>query len=334
MTPHAKEVDTLILRHSRNMPAGTEWDDFAQSCSGSYHCSRGYIAAMRLTHEIHIFELFLGENKIGQSVVAKPYFRKSGSRVFLDTIQLCPTHEAHWPAAMKAILRTLGPGRYRYGSVLSVLAPPSDDDFRRIAGVTIQSTETYQVHTIIFSSWTNWETYYQALSTNAKRNAAKAIKSDPNIRVESFTGWHSLPYFLQILWMRRSMYLRKNTDLGVLAWMVRFIRRLVFLRRYISVVRVIYHGRHTAFACIVQFGRQAYYVDGASIRENGGSAWYLLTDVIRKSWDICPTGMFVMGFDGPGLRDQFAGWDNVLRQRQQCRVSQIPTSVVTFDYHC
>jgi len=326
-------MDKLIIRHSLTMPTGHEWDEFAQRCNGSYHCSQGYIAAMRLTHKIHLFEFFVGKNKVGQSAVAGPYFQNSGNRVFLDTIQLCPPHEIHWPAAMKAVLQELGPGRYRYGSVLSITPSPSDDDFRRITGVTVESIASYQVHAITFVSWENWETYYRAISDNAKRNAAKAVKSDPNMRVESLAEWHSLPYFLQIFWMRRMMYIRKNTNLGVLAWMVRFMRRLVFLGRYVSVVRVIYHGRHTAFACIIQFGRLSYYADGASVRDNGGSAWHLLTEIIRKSWGICPTGMFVMGFDGAGFRDQFEGWDNVLLQRQQCRVSQIATSVVTFDYH-
>jgi hypothetical protein len=322
----------LTIHKTNRMPPRDQWDAFAQRCEASYQCSQGYIAPKRLTHKLRIFELFFGDHKIGQCAVGEPRIGKGRPRIFLDSIQLVSS-ECSWAAAMQAVLRTLGPGRYCYGSLLSPEAA-RDDDLQTIHGIKIINSEFYRVQAVDFSKWPDWDSYHRQISTNARRNATRAHKSDANMRIEETIGHlPSIRNLFRMLAMRRNVYRRKHVSLEFVGWSVQLLRRLVLLRRYITVWWVIFGGHYTSFAVGLQFGDRLYYTDGASLEDNGGSAWYLLIELLRKAKEAHPAGKFVMGFDPVVPWTDAAGWQNVLRQRQQCRVSASLTSVVVFDYN-
>lgn len=319
-------------RYSYGIRSATEWDAFAQRCAGTYQCSYGYIALLRLTHARQIFEFFVNDRKIGQCAVAVPRIGR-GVRLFTDGIQLLPDLDFYWPLAMRAILDRLGPGRYRYGSVWSTI-PSCLGELRRMPGITIIQDDLYQVQAVDFSKWPDWPGYHRALSSNAKRNAAKARKSDPDLRIMQVTGLKTLRYAGRMMLMRRATYRRKGAALDFLSASLRFLGRILFMRHYIFMTMIFFHGRLTAVVSGVRFGRHVYYLDGASVADNGGSSWYLLIDILRQTQTAYPTGMFVMGPDQAAFHIGRAGWDNLLRQREQCKASNFPTSLVTFDYGC
>ena len=69
---------------------------------------------------------------------------------------------------------------------------------------------------------------------------------------------------------------------------------------------------------------------GACSSDNGGSAWQLLTQLLRQTQARDPRGKFFMGFDGEEIEPK--GWSNVVRQRDECRITRFPTSIVTFEF--
>ena len=85
----------------------------------------------------------------------------------------------------------------------------------------------------------------------------------------------------------------------------------------------------------MQFGRNLYYIEGASINQPGGSAWFLLISMLRSTFDRSQgLGTCVLGPDEKEPRDPVAqaAWQNLIRQRLQCRAKPYPTSIVTFRF--
>ena len=79
----------------------------------------------------------------------------------------------------------------------------------------------------------------------------------------------------------------------------------------------------------IEFGRNTYYLTGGSQVRNEGVAWHLMLTAIREAYDrTLGSGKFLMG----QVRKSDPGWDSLAKSRQQCRVSEFPTSVVTFAY--
>jgi hypothetical protein len=315
----------LDFRRGRRLPVG--WDHFAHRCGGSYHGSKAYIDANRLTHRVAIFEFSFGGEKVAQCAIGSPRFGKQF--IFLDTLQVLPKAAQHWSAMMQIILRSLGPGRYRYGSSWTTLAG-RHDDLQALIGVTVLHAEHYYVQAVDFAMWPDWQSYFRAISTNAKRNAAKALKTDPQVGIEWLTGLNALRRSRQMITMRQNMFHRKKVRWLFSEWSAQLLRRVVMLRSYGVTAWVRHQERLTAFAFGVRFGDKFYYTDGASVQGNGGSAWYLLIELLRRTQQEHPQGQFVMGYNPVIPFSDVEGWSNVLRQREQCKVRNFPTSVVKF----
>lgn len=319
----------IIRRASPQLLRGDDWDTFAQLCNyTSYQCSRDYIILRRVLYRLHLFEFFSDERKIGQCAVGEPRF--GGKRVFFDAIQLDSQHQSQWAAVMCGVLAELGAATYQYGSVWS-LEPHREDDLQKINTITLLNSDAYRVMAVDFSAWPDWSSYQRAMSTNTKRNAAKAKKTDPDIKVIWVTGRPSISEIVRLLLMRHNLLKRKGARLGsgVVQISLEIINKTLLLRRYCVLGRVIFGGRRSAYTLGLLYGDRFFYTDGGSIKDNGGSAWYLLTDALRLAKEKFPTGKFVMGHD-PVEPSNLVGWDNVLRQRHQCKVSNYLTSVVTF----
>lgn len=77
------------------------------------------------------------------------------------------------------------------------------------------------------------------MGRNVRRNTAKAIKSDPDLRIERLLGIRAAGRMLQMLMMRGRMSPRKGNHSG-LGDAIEFSRRMIFLNRYVLVDRVIY----------------------------------------------------------------------------------------------
>jgi hypothetical protein len=327
--PLEPTVTRLRICRQRRLDRG--WDSFAQRCSGSFLGSQNYISALRGTHRVMLFD-FIGEaGKIGQCAVARARFGADRAWVFLDSIMLLPDAAGQWPAAMRLVLQTIGAGRYRYGSGWSLM-PSCEAALHACEGVTVVDSDTCLTHVVDFAAWADWPSFFAALSSNAKRNAAKAVKCDPTLRVIRHVGWRALRYAPLLYRMQRAMHQRKATNYG---WRdgFYFLRRMVLLHRYVALDLVKYLGRYTAFTLSLNYGKQVYYVHGASTTDNGGSAWHLMIALLHATQRAAGSGgRFIMGYDQAQQRIRWPGWENVIRQRQQCRTVAAPTAIVTFDW--
>ncbi|WP_428540641.1 hypothetical protein [Rhodopila sp.] len=331
----AADALTLSPLTIRSLPVGrlrtrNDWDHFAQACLASYYCARAYIRPHRFTHRVHLFEVFAASEKVAQCAVAVSRVPGKAKGTFLDAIQLKPKHKARWADAMTAVLHLLGAGVYVYGSVWNA-EEPRDEQLASLPGVTLISTEAWRVMSVDFADFGDWDHYHRSMSTNAKRNVAKAVKADPAIRIETQKGFPSAANLKQMISLRHDVFERKGLAIG--SWRFTLLRRLVMLRQHISVSWVYFQNRCTAYALCLRWGDHLYYTDGASTQDNGGSAWFLLTQTLRAHYLACPKGKFVMGYD-PAIRwsEDTTRWSNLLRQRQQCRARSTPTSIVVFRY--
>ncbi|CAM6055282.1 unnamed protein product [Sphagnum tenellum] len=199
---------------------------------------------------------------------------------------------------MRSVLTLMGEGTYCYGSWWST-EPSRENDFHEIDEITILRTKSYNLHAVDFSAWNDWQQYYRAVSTNAKRNAAKAAKSDPAIRItHNGLTFHDA---LEMIRMRRKMFKRKGLlSSGLFSSALQFLFRMVLMSDHVFVTRIYYHEKLSAFMSGVRFGEHIYYIDGASLEDNGGSAWYLMLKNIKMFYDAHRGGKFIMGSDPPG----------------------------------
>lgn len=324
----AVPIPTLRLLRRRRTGAG--WDGFAQRCEATFLGSQGCLRALRGTHRVRLFDLHDGADKIGQCAVAQARLGASRTWIFCDSLMLLPGETQHWPAAMRLILQALGAGRYRYGSGWST-APSREAALRGCGGVRVISSEVCAAQAVPFVAWQDWPSFRRTLSSNARRNAAKALLHDPAMQIERVLGWRALRHAPLLYRMQRAMHQRKGTDFG---WTdsLQFLRRLVLLQRYVVLDLVKYRNQYTGFALSLGFGAHTYYVHGASTADNAGSAWYLLIELLHATQRAQASGKLVMGYDQPEQRQRWSGWEKVLRQRQQCQAVDFPTAIVTFDW--
>ncbi len=101
------------------------------------------------------------------------------------------------------------------------------------------------------------------------------------------------------------------------------------MHKYAITAVAIISGSVVATFSGIEFGQNTYYLTGGSEVNNGGAPWYLLLLLIRRTYDRTHgTGKFLMGT----VQKSGPGWDGLARSRKQCRVTDFPTSIVTFTY--
>jgi hypothetical protein len=281
-----------------------------------------------LRFRLRIFEIYSDEPdcKIGQCAVAVSAKRT----FFVDGIQLRPGYEAYWGPVMTALLAKLGPGRYRYGSQWSI-EPARDRSLKNINGVTVEEVEPLIVQAIDFSRWKSWDDYFGQVSRNARQNARRACRQYPKLSVKVHRGLPTLLDTPIVTGLQFLTAMRKNTKASLAIILARFLFRSIALRQYTMTAVASNGGRPLAAVSGVEFGHNTYYLTGGSQPKNGGAAWHLLLAVIREAYNrTLGCGKFLMG----PVRKYERGWDNLARSREQCRITEFPTSIVTFSYRC
>jgi hypothetical protein len=307
------------------LAVASDWDTFAQACNVTFMCSHANVSAERLRSHVRFFAAYLEVTKVAQCAVA---FRRFGRTRhigrFVDGMQLLPEYATLWGHVMQGMLRILGPGRYYYGTEWSI-EEDRTNDLTALHGITIQTVLPYVTHGVDFSRWPSWEAYRQAISNNARRNAAKALKSDPKTEILINYGSRTILDTIPFMRMRSLMRYRKGLDFNVLEQAMRYITRMLLMRKHGYTARVVHLGKVVSYFCGIDFGRHIFYTYGASVPEKNGASWLLILDMLQRSWK--PDGKFLMGQAETG-----AGRDNLFLFRQHCRVSDFPGAILRFTY--
>jgi hypothetical protein len=310
--------------------ASCGWDEFAIRCGASFRCARAAISAWQFDDHIRgrlrWFEIYCAESgeKIGQSAIT--FGRQQAA--FVDGLQLLPESAALWEQSMRALLNELGSGQYRYGSHWSI-EPPRVESLQNLAGVRVQEVQPFTVQAIDFSRWKSWDDYFRQISNNARRNARRASVQNPTLSVRVRRGLSTIADTHVLIRLQRVMASRKKLRLSLGKIILRFLFRSAFMQKYAVTAIVMVDSLALAAFSGIEFGQNTYYLSGGSDAGSGGAAWHLMLTMIRHAYDRTDgSGKFLMGCD----HDISQGWTNLARSREQCRVTNFPTGIVTFDY--
>lgn len=305
----------------------TAWDDFAERCGASF---RGAYRAWtwqldhHLPRQIKRFSCYthIGNEsvKIAQAAIGI----SPKMRVFTEGLMILPEFATLWQTTMAALLRTLSDGRYHYGSPWS-LEPSREATFRDM-GLSVTRVQPVTIYAVDLSRYATWDDYIKSIATNARRNMRKAEKA--NIIITSASGRASLRLAIPLIRLRKELFNRKSVTLSMSRYVMRFVLRILTMRRatFISIARD--GERITAAFAGTLFGANTYYLESGAAKDNNGASWLLILTMIRRAYEHDPTGRFVIGFhlDGRPLNDGLTFF------RNQCLSQLYTTSEVTFDY--
>jgi hypothetical protein len=327
------EIDTIPLVAAQCKIADRPlsfraWDEFAVRCGASYHSSfagtRGTWLQNPFRSRLRRFGLYRADtgDKVGQVAVVLD----NRNATIVDRLQLLPEQEELWRPAMAALLTKLGPGRYRYGSYWN-LEPPREDELRSLENVRLEAVQPISVQAVDFARWPTWEDYFRQISNNARRNAVRAIRQRPALALSLRRGWATLLDLPVMTRLAVSVSDRKKLDNPPGSILLRLLVRGMAMRHY--AISAVARDADRALASFsgIEFGLNTYYLNGGSEADNAGAAWYLMLEMLRRSYRRSSgSGKFLMG---PVL-ETMPGWGNLARSREQCRAADFPTSVVTF----
>jgi hypothetical protein len=315
--------------------ASQEWDDFAKRCNASFQCSHSYLRTWalknRFRYDLCLFELNAQESGPAQKIAQCAIGIGAASRIFVGELQLLSGHSISWTGAMAALLDHLGPGHYQYGSTYS-LDKAHEDDLQQINAVRVERVRPLVVKAVDFSRWPTWNDYWQAISSNSRRNARRAEALFPDLSVAIHHGFKATLDLPVLLRLRAAMYRRKG--LAFEPWRAGLSDLGMILGCPQYAFTAVASGRNRALAAIsaVEFGPNLYYANGASRPDNGGAAWYLMLAMLRRTCERYPgAARFIMGYVDYATHDELIS-GGLLRFRRSCRVSAYPTSVVDFSY--
>ncbi len=312
-----------------------EWDEFAALSKASYRCLYRAASLWRFETEalsrIRRLSLFVGEGtgrlKIGQCALS------IGSRcsVFQDSLQLMPEYADKWADAMQAVLRFLGTGNYIYGSDWN-LEKCRESEVGAIDGATVTSVWPVDIVAVDFRDWASWDDYYKAVSTNAKRNVKKAIKTYDNLEIRRSRGWPAFGDIIALEKSRHRLFARKNVKSSLILLLLRTGFRQVATLNY-SAARCLVDGQNPlAYFLDIKLGTICFYLEAASDYGSSGASAYLLKSVIEIHFQATEgQGVFIFGPDD----HRQAGdpiWEGLVRSRQQWKAKAYPTSVLQFSY--
>jgi hypothetical protein len=325
------ELEVSVTRKTKAAVCRSEWDGFAQRCGASFRCSYDALAVWQrsggVLFRLRLVEIFQGpeRRKIAQCGVAV----RMRHRAIIDGLQILPAEELLWGAAMRAVLAELGAGRYSYGSQWSI-EPPRQGALAALPGVTIDRALPVTVQVVDFRHWDTWDSYARQMSANARRNAQRALRTHPDLAIGVHTGWATLRDMPGILRLHRGTTRRKGIGTSTIRMLVRLLVRTFSLHRHAvsALISLPSQGCLAAFSG-VEFGQNTYYLTGGSRPDNGGAAWQLLIAMLRRTHERTGgQGKFLMG----PVQEDRPGWSDLLRSRQQCRVTEFPTSLISFSY--
>lgn len=328
-------AETGLVTVTKSQSSADQWDEFAKDCDASFRCCYTGARLWQFEHDplsrIERLDLFLQlgstRMKIGQCSVGVG----RNFMVFTDTIQILPAFENCWFQCMQAVLRHLGPGRYRYGSEWTI-APCRASAVSEMAGVTGVRARFVDVFAIDFRRWADFDTYVQSISTNAKRNINKARKTYDHLEVQERTKMGVFLNILPLQRLRHRLFLKKGVKSSLIALFARSALRTLATPHYSSAA-ILAHGSQTLARYLqITFGRNSFYMEAAADGDHPYASSYLLREMVKRSFERSNgVGHFVMGPDDHG-QSGTASWDGLARSRLQWNASPHPTSILEFEY--
>lgn len=332
---HLAMVPVVARPVRRRSILGGDWDRFAEACSGSLKSTRAHLIGWQfknlLNYRLRLFEIYAEDStpprKIGQCALG---FAKAGRHFFLDRLQILAPEAGLWTRAVDAVLQQAGAGAYEYGWELN-LEPAREGDLGSITGVSVEAVRPLVVQAIDFSRWPTWDDYYWGMRKGARQSAQFAERDIPDLKFVTRKGWRSLLAAPALIRLKALLSARKKIPLRIAELVTSYIASTLLAPRQ-TITRVARGGGADLAAYYgVEFGANFYYLEAASLPHNQGASWALLISMIRRAYEQNGRGKFIMGYVDYAIHDEDLG-GGLLRSRSACRVTDYPTSIVTFSY--
>lgn len=305
------------------------WDAYALRCGASMRSAHAHLKRLGLKHlgraKPHLCELRLGDTRIGHFTLIS----KGSNHSFYDGVNLLPEHRHRWRDAMAAALAEAGPGSFEYGWQWSP-EPGREDDIAAIPGASLIAARQILIQGVDFSNWPTWDAFYKDISENIRRNAKKAEKLHPDLKVSVIQGLPALRRARDLVAMRQAMYRRKNLPFNPLRILAGYVLSFVSCPAQAMIAVAEGGGRILAIQNNVEFGDVHYYLDGAAASDTDGGAWALQLAMLKRAYERSPKGRFLLGYTDLPVADQSA--EGLLRSRRSLRASDWPTSLVRFQW--
>lgn len=313
---------------------GTSWDRFAMRWGATFRGTRRHILAWSVKRGFRTRVRFI---EVWRNVEGDTSLRKTAQvavalrgreGVFLDRLVLRGDETVDWIGCMAPVMEKLPSGSYTYGWELNTEAA-REGDIAALSGVQVIGVRPLVIHAVDFASWSRWDDYYRAMSTNVRRNVKKAHQEFADLRVDRAEGWRAILLVRALLGLRTDMYQRKGLRFReAAAFMNTLANALVGSRHFFTSVATT-GPRPLAAVSGVVFGGTTYYMEGGSSSDNRGASWFLLVDMLKRAYERDPLGRVVMGYVDPSTHNEEVG-GGLLRSRRSCRVTDIETSIVRF----
>jgi hypothetical protein len=309
-----------------------DWDRFAIRCGAGFQSQSrrllmlGLIRWLAWRGRLRCFEIFDGEQKIGQTaVVTSPQ-----GHFFVDRLMILREFEHLWSAAFQSVLEGIGSGRYSYGSQWST-EPAREVLVAQLEGVRLGQVRPIVVQYVDFSQFANWDAYYSAISTNSKRNGNMAKKLFPDIRVNIRDGVAAFPALRRHIALRGRILESKSINFDALTAALSSYAGVLAFGKNLRIANACAEGRVLASMRVIDIGDASYYLDGGREVGQNGASWLLMINKLQMAYNRNPKGKFVMGYIDYTIHDEDIG-GGLIRSRRSCKVVDLESSIFSFDY--
>jgi len=197
--------------------------------------------------------------------------------------------------------------------------------------VAIEQSTPIVVQAVDFSNWDSWDAYYWGLRKGARQSAQFAYRDIPDLGFVTLRGWQSLLAVPALLRLKASLSRRKHIAVR-LAYLITSYLGTTLLTPEHTITRLAKSkGQVLAAYYGTEFGGNFLYLEAASVAGNQGASWALLLSMIQRAYEQDPQGKFIMGYVNYALHDEELS-GGLIRSRTACRVTDYPTTIVTFRY--
>jgi hypothetical protein len=293
-----------------------EWDGFARLCGASLMSAKAVVGIARLTSRVLIFDFYCTESKVPRRIAQCALVVDRRRVKFIDRLMLLPEYGHYWSRCMAALIDRFGEREYHYGSHWNEEQPRAFDSSCDIAQT---SADQFQVDSIEFGQWESFDHYRQSISTNIRRDVAKALKTG-DAKTEFRRGWAAMRDIPTLVAARRHVMKKNRKPFSSFGDVLVHVGKiLAFGKRAIIVTSALNSKRYAALFCI-EFGDCLYYISGGVLPNEFGVGSLAMLKTLEYWYGIHPRGRFVMGYTPEVTRpEDYKG--GVLLYRRKLRVS-------------
>lgn len=306
------------------------WDSVVHLSRGSFQMASGRLRVWKTLQHLSGARVRVLRVRSHGKVIAQCAISSRGTHhVVRERLLLLPDYQPQWSDVWQAVMTHVGPGHYCYGNSASI-DPPRQDALAAMPGVAITHVQPYFVQAVDFSIYPEWDSYWNNLRGNIRRNQRRAL-DEHALELISTRGHAILRQLPRMLYAQTRQDKRKGRIVHPLGELFSLASATIGMRDAATLLRARSASRDLAWQYHVNFGTDDYYLAGWSERLQPSPAWWLTVSAMQAAYHRSPTGRVVLGPFSPDLYDEASG-SGLLQWRRFCLAQDFPAAIVWFDY--